>query len=79
MIFNDGERMHKQIPKGVQTTVNMNLPYKFIIETHGGTIIEGRAVPNAPLTVTIYDDIKRFDITLDKDCVTQLHLVDPAT
>jgi len=78
MLFKDGERMKKQIAQGERTTVNMNLPYKFIIETVGGTVIEGTAVANAPLTVTFHGDITRFDITLDKDSITPLHLVDPA-
>ena len=78
MIFKDGERIQKQISQGERTTVNMNLPYKFIIETQGGTVIEGAAVANAPLTVTIHGDITRFDIAMDEDSITPLHLVIPA-
>jgi len=75
MNIEPGGRGKMEIPQGVKTTVNWNIPYKFIIETQSGTIIEGTTVPNAPLTVTICEDVTRFDVKVDEGSFTPIHLV----
>lgn len=56
-----------EIKSGVKCVLNYKRPYRYVIETIGGTIIEGTATPNTPLEITPGLDIKDIKIIIDEE------------
>lgn len=75
VIVMEGENHIVEIPFGTDCLFSINRPYKFLIETSGGTVIAGRATPAAPLNVKPMPDIKVFKIIFDEESTVPLHLV----
>jgi len=75
MIIDTGESTLFEIPPGIRTTIQINRPYNFIVETVGGTIIEGRATPTTPLIVTAGSDITGIKLIFDDTSFMSPHLV----
>lgn len=65
-----------EIKVGVTTAIRMNQSFRFVIETRGGTVIEGTVTANNPLEITPSTDIKKIDLIIDKDHTRNLLLVD---
>jgi hypothetical protein len=74
-IIENGDSFDVVILYGVKNILKINLPYKYIIETTGGSIIEGFATPNDPLEITPGSDIKSFTVVLIDKTFTPLHLI----
>jgi len=60
---------------GVNTVFDINHPYRFVIETAGGTIVKGRATQAAPLEINPASDIVSCKIIIESENTTGLHLV----
>ena len=73
MIINPHSTGTIEIKRGVPTLIQFDKPYRFVIKTKDGTIVEGTATPTTPITITAGSDIKDVMIKLDE--VEPLHIV----
>lgn len=76
-IIEIGESTSVDIEYGVKNIFKTNVLYKYIIETTGGSIIEGFATPNDPLEITPGSDIKSIKAFLTDRAFIPLHLLKP--
>jgi hypothetical protein len=76
MIIEPGSTGTLQIDTGTRTVIKTKQSFKYVIETNGGSIIEGTVTANTPLVITPSTDIKNINIILDEDSNKPIGLVE---
>ena len=65
-----------KIDIGVRRVIRTNKSFKYVIETFGGSIIEGTVTANTPIAITSQGDIKNVNIIIDDDSAKPVSLVE---
>lgn len=74
-MISDKESLDKIVlKKGDTVILETKFPFRYVIETVGGTTIKGVATPNFPLELRNGGDIKNAKIIIDEDCIKSLSL-----
>lgn len=75
MIIEPHSTVTFQVKAGETTIIETKQPFKYVIETIGGTTIKGTTAPSTPLEITPSTDIKNINFIFDDDSIKPLHLV----
>ena len=57
------------LERGTPTVIEVNAPYRFLLETARGSVIKGNITPDTPLSITSQGDITNGMLHID--CITQ--------